>query len=599
MRIRLSLIYLTTLLCCSVNLTQAQSEKIGAEVSIVDCDSLQIQLKEIRKELNKIGAVDTKSQVDSLRELKSDKCKRSNIEFIIIEGRLKEFNKEYDEALNLYADALEYGKDEPYYQKTIANYKCKIFGKKLENEKAVEIANNAIKIPCLDNDKECWKSNADLIFRSAVCLQALNKTEQAVEKYEFLEKDTYGINDSTLKAGIYNQLGSIYFRKYQNDQGALGYFKSSLDMLPSKSKNRYFVYNNIANCYTNLENYDSTNYYFQKLINETDESRFLSYAYNGLGSMHDDLNNHNQAIKYYKLGLDNALKDKNRGSELIAKINLGKVYFKNDETKKAKSYLTHVINSELFPKLSGDRKYQAKLYSNLAEVQTYNSDLSSDLYKVFQTYDTIAIQRRTAEINKSVSKYEKLILRDSLAKEVLLKENEAEKVKNYRLSTALLVMSLLFLVGLAYQFRRLFMGQKQENDELVFQNNELQKVNQQLEQKTKSLSAKPKLAGEQKELSLKTKDKTYFIPLDKVTYVQAEDDGVRVYYDDTSKWTDVSLKIFHQELEDDSFVQIGKGVVVNVKHIAWINTNTLKMKAGAELKIGRIYKPKIKKILES
>ena len=81
--------------------------------------------------------------------------------------------------------------------------------------------------------------------------------------------------------------------------------------------------------------------------------------------------------------------------------------------------------------------------------------------------------------------------------------------------------------------------------------------------------------------------------------MQAEDDGVRIYYDDISKWSDISLVNMQKQLDDSLFVQIFRGTIVNINHIAWINTNTLKMKSGAELKIGRTFKPQIKKMLES
>jgi len=112
------------------------------------------------------------------------------------------------------------------------------------------------------------------------------------------------------------------------------------------------------------------------------------------------------------------------------------------------------------------------------------------------------------------------------------------------------------------------------------------------------LSIKPTTQETPKEVQIKSIDKIYNIDVAAIKYLKAEDDGTRVYYDDTSKWTGESLKELKTKFPDDIFVQTFRGIIVNINYVLWINGTSLKLKDNTELKISRTYKQDIKDAIE-
>jgi len=303
------------------------------------------------------------------------------------------------------------------------------------------------------------------------------------------------------------------------------------------------------------------------------------------------------------LGLDHVQEEQRLFNYYIclanSKIMLGDCIGASNWIKKAESKVSTIKSYMLL------RRYYAVVGKYYA--CTKNPELSALAIENTLTYsDSFYFERREIEANKIEATYQTKIKTDSI--NFLSLQNEKQEVEISRRNIGLGTTSIiLLLLGfLARYYVKLSEKQKQlnsllesKNVELVFQNNELQKLNEQLEQKTKSLLTKPTSEAEVKEIGIHSNDKTFFVPFNNIKYAIAEDDGTRVFFDDVSKWTKVSLKNFEKELDLNSFVRISRGTVVNVKHIAWINTNTLKMKEGAELKIGRTYKQKIKTAIES
>ncbi len=499
----------------------------------------------------------------------------------------------------------------------------------------------------------CIQANPQSLNRHMRCLKMKGdinrkKTNYNEAKKYYDEAEEYGIsaNDTVFLGNLYNSRAILYEDLSQLDKSVENYLRSAeIDRKRGDLNGYFFSIINIASMYENNKDINKAEYYVNSLRSKldtlTDMQQAVLYQHEGVFSQ--ERMQYDEALIKFTKSLELLKKIDFKPLMAVSYINIGLLQYGNaqfeiaydnfstgldyvQEEPRRFNFYTCLANSKIMMgDCSGANEWIEKAKVKVGSIKNYlflrryytaigkyyactdKPKLSALAIEDANTYsDSFYLERREIEANKIEAKYQAKIKTDSIS--ILSLQNDKQNVEISRRNVGLVAGSIiLILLGLlTWYFIKLSDQRKQlnsflesKNEELVFQNNELQNLNEQLEQKTKSLSVKPKLAGEQKELSLKTKDKTYFIPLDKVTYVQAEDDGVRVYYDDTSKWTDVSLKIFHQELEDDSFVQIGKGVVVNVKHIAWINTNTLKMKAGAELKIGRVYKPQIKKILES
>ena len=94
-------------------------------------------------------------------------------------------------------------------------------------------------------------------------------------------------------------------------------------------------------------------------------------------------------------------------------------------------------------------------------------------------------------------------------------------------------------------------------------------------------------------LNVKSSDKIHKLDLTKIKYAKAEDDGVRVFFEESSLWLDITLKKFQLQSEGAGFLRIYRSTIVNLAFIEWVNHVTLKLKGGTELRIGRTYKPQI------
>lgn len=572
---------------------------IAAELSAQEkaCSELLKELKHLRINLRKQKLTVTDARLDSLSYFLRADCHEANIEAKIVSAFLEMSHGNFDESISIYNEALTIAKENIQYKKTIQSYISKVFYQNGEYKKSLEILEESIAIPCPQDSISCHEQNITLHIASALSLKKLGRYEEIIEIYEKAEflMDKFEVRDSSNMASMYNTLGNIYNSVFSDYRRSLDYYKKAAAYAPKGHKGIYSILSNIGFKYTKLNKLDSAEVVFTNIIDSINEDRYLITPYQGIAAIAVRKKQYKKGVEYYSKALSSAKASGRTSNIYKSRIYLAKALYLDGDFEKAQLYLNRAIESNQAKNIPNQTHGELEMYTNLIDVALQDSSLSYKLYKNFSDRDTIAIKLRTKMVDQSVSKYEKLLLRDSLEKQLLLRENEEQKVKNYQLSSALLVMSLFLIGGIAFQLRNRFSKQIEINEELVFQNKELKRLNERLE----NFVNQSNLESEVKEVNIKSKDKTYFIPINKITYVQAEDNGIRVYYDGISKWTDVSLRNFQEQIGETYFVQISRGSIVNVNYIAWINTNTLKMKAGAELKIGRVYKPKIKEILES
>jgi two-component system, LytTR family, response regulator len=79
------------------------------------------------------------------------------------------------------------------------------------------------------------------------------------------------------------------------------------------------------------------------------------------------------------------------------------------------------------------------------------------------------------------------------------------------------------------------------------------------------------------------------IPVDKIWYLEAQDDYVMIYSDLGNHLKENTMKYFMEHLPDDLFIQIHRSYIVNISHIASIelyekNTHLVTMKGGSKLR---------------
>lgn len=234
-------------------------------------------------------------------------------------------------------------------------------------------------------------------------------------------------------------------------------------------------------------------------------------------------------------------------------------------------------------------------YSCLGENELFKNHLDSTLHYQNEFY----LKRKEKEANKIEAEYKFRIKEDSI-KILNYKHQEQKNTiqnKNLSLIFGLLVAALLGL--LAFYYKKFGESQKKvndllelENQKLVFENNELQEINEKLKNQNKQESSNQL----NKEIEVAGVDKICIIALNDLKYMIAEDEGVRMHINgQNAVWTKMSLKNVMKLIDQDNFVQIFRGIVINKHYVFSINSTKLKMKDGTELKMSRKYKPQILK----
>lgn len=567
------------------------------------CIEVATQLEEILGRFSRIKLEVVKQKVDSLSSIHAEDCEKATFLENTLYGRYQSKKGDIERALDYLNEANVYAiqKKDTYLKKRTLHYLALAEKERSNYTQSKVLWDSAYHIECDKEAIKCQKFNVALTINLAANYQSLGEPENALSKLYLAEKDIIknAINDSMYKVTIYNTMGNLYDSEFSDLNNSILSYKKALQFVPKNHKAKYLLYNNIGHRYKDLSKPDSAKIFLLKTLKEANSSRYLITPYQSLADIELKNNNLIGARDHYTESITHAVKAKNPGMELYSRGSLAKTNYLLGDYNVAKKQFAEIF-SKLKPGYFTETEIQVfKKYKYLIDVALKDENLSIELEKYFAKSDSLNSETKLAALEKSVSKYEKLILRDSLTKQVLLKENEEEKVKNYRLSTALLILSLLFLAGLAYQFRRLFRGQKQENEELVFQNSELQKVNQQLKKKTSFIASAVNKEEISPQLKVKSNDKIFMIAMDSIAYIQAEDDGTRIYHDNTSRWTDTPLKQIQGQISDSLFIQVFRSTLVNIKHIGWINSTTLKLKDDTILKIGRTYKQRIKEAIES
>jgi tetratricopeptide (TPR) repeat protein len=563
-----------------------------------NCKELSDDIRVLHINFSKVKKEKLKNQIDSLYQIIPKNCDEAYLLANNVIGRYHRSIDDNDTAEKYFIKSLEYANKISYVrmQKHNLMLLANIEKERGNKIKALGILDSAFQLPCNIDSLSCIKSNITNVINQAGMHVGFGEYEKAIKKYLLGEKEIIdtGFGDSIYRVAIYNGLSNIYDDFMREHRVSLNYMKKALRYCPNGHPVVFKLYNNIGNRYSELMKYDSARVFFEKTLSGSDKVGNHIVPCQNIGEIMLIKENYQEAINYFRKAVENSEKVKHAKKLLDSKILLGKAYYLNNQFSDADIVLKEVKNAQ---KVHLSETHQKYYFFN--KIALLDPTLSQDFYNHLAKMDSIQGEERVLSLNNSVAKYEKLLLRDSLQKAVLLRENEETKVKNYRLSSAAMIMGLLLLGGLVYQFRNLFIGQKTRNKELVFKNQELENLNQKLRERSTAIQEKKRIIPVASNIQFKSNDKTFIIEPDRVRYVQAEAEGTRIFFDQEDRWTDLSLKQLNNQLTDDLFIQVFRSTIVNLQHIDWINTTTLQMKDGTKLKIGRTYKKKIQKALGS
>jgi len=560
------------------------------------CEDISQKLNQVAIKFTKQDIEVTKTLADSLFRLVNDDCQEANMYYLFIIGRYEIKKGNFDEVESRFDKAYKMASDLGIviFQKDILLQKAIIKTSQENYEDAIALNNEAILLPCPEEDLRCLKTNIKFKINISANHISLGNFEIAINNYlEGIELlNNYDFNDSLYRVAIYNGIGNIYDTEMGDKRASLNSYQQALKFCPNGHRHRYLLYNNIANRYRDLSQIDSARFYLNQTLSGTKVPSYLVVPYQGLGDIEFDKKDYNKAIEYYSLAVEKALASKATSKIYGSKALLGKAYYLNEEFAKAKVLFDEITIHYSSTNTSESNKTQIFKYSLLNDVALKSPETSAQLFEVMESIDSLQSVKRAAALDNSIAKYDKLLLKDSLQQVELLNVAQGLKVKNQRLSISLL--SILSLIGLcgAFFFYRNFKKKETEITELVFENDELNALNANLESKL-SIALVNLKKSSSNSMILQVGRKKVNVEFKDIKYILAEDFGVRFYLRDKSYWTDKALKDVLKELPIDQFLQIFRSTIIHINEIEQIASSKVILKDGTKLKIGRSFKSAI------
>ena len=138
----------------------------------------------------------------------------------------------------------------------------------------------------------------------------------------------------------------------------------------------------------------------------------------------------------------------------------------------------------------------------------------------------------------------------------------------------------------------------EKNEGLLTEKEKLSRLNQVLSSNLASIKASSKKQKSEK-IEVSSFDKSYSINPQDILYLKSDKKITKInLLDKPAIWSNHSLKHNYEMLKERDFLQIQRSTVINIAHIEWINTNTLKMTDGEVHQIGRAYKTQLKSHIE-
>lgn len=109
----------------------------------------------------------------------------------------------------------------------------------------------------------------------------------------------------------------------------------------------------------------------------------------------------------------------------------------------------------------------------------------------------------------------------------------------------------------------------------------------------------PVAVNEAEEIYIKSDKKFVLLRLDALCYLESLGNYVKVWQEQGFLLTPRTLSSFESQLPAESFVRIHKSYILNKKFVHYIEGNTIYLKNGTQLPLGKNYKQVLKQLLHS
>jgi len=441
------------------------------------------------------------------------------------------------------------------------------------------------------------------------------------------------LKDSTKLIVNYSNLGSIYNYTDSLELASSNYLKA-LNICKEQGdiERQVNLYSNLGQVYNRASDFNQASEYYDKgieLINNDTDPTIAADIYN------------NSCLNLYKMDridVDSVITTLEYVTELYTQAgnkigkarvtsNIGTILWKSKQYEKAIPYLkkAEALNNEIgkshtmvsnlisqgkYYNIKGNWDEAEKYFTKVSKLPNLNLDqriaIAEGYKKCYRGQDRHLKSLKSADLQISLldslhhslldskiselgRKYNLKVTQDSIELLSIKNKNIEIRAAKYRRGLLSAVLGIVLLVMILQRVKNQYTRQREINSKLVFQNDELQKLNATLKKRIDKNANTTKSSI----INIKSQDKVYKIDLGLVKYAKADNDGVRIFYEENSAWLEVTLKRFEQVTDPYGYVRIYRGTIVNPEYITWINHETLKLKGDIELKIGRTYKGRI------
>ncbi|WP_316845862.1 LytTR family DNA-binding domain-containing protein [Pedobacter psychrodurus] len=101
-----------------------------------------------------------------------------------------------------------------------------------------------------------------------------------------------------------------------------------------------------------------------------------------------------------------------------------------------------------------------------------------------------------------------------------------------------------------------------------------------------------------RQISIKADKKHILVKIDEIQYLESLGNYVKVWKDADFLLTPRTMGSFEDQLPGDSFIRIHKSFILNKKYVDYLEGNTIVLKNGQQVPIGKNYKSMIKQLLD-
>jgi len=556
---------------------------IPVKTSSQGCQSQTKTALSIISELGKKDNSYIQIKTDSLASAIDSSCSKTFLLINQLSGSLQLENGNTKEAQIHFSKALEIAKENNFKieQKTLYRLMSQVYEFNDNYEEAMKVVSIALNIRCSPKSVMCVKEEVKSLISKAEILRNLGEIEKSIfhldEAIEQMEQGIY--SDSLQRLTISKVMGVIYQEELHDFESALESFLEGLNYAPHGHNSKFIMQNNVGNAYVMMQKVDKAVNYYRKTLDATSDPRYTYRPLVGLGDIYMFMkHNYAKGLEYYSAAYKEAVKTGEDHTINNCLAQIGKAHYFSGEYSKAIKYLNESLNYYKKDSVSKITKVTVltKKLLLLSEIALVDEGLSLETRQFFTELDTLANRERAIEHDKSLERLKHKIMKDSLQLQDLGFQKKELELKSRNRGLVIVIFCLLgFLAGISLLYRK-----------YKTRTAELEKLNVGLQ----NLIANNSSSFINTRIEISGAGKNFFVPVEEIIYIEAYQNGSKFHkIDKTSSWTEEPIKNTLEKLPV-SFMRINRQSIINIYQIDWVNSSSLKMKNGLELKIGRPYR---------